>query len=186
VLSGKGLLMGWWSEQLADSFGRDTKSHGNFFSRRLAAHPHAASSGRCVRSCSRPRWSRPINLPSSFPDFCREYDPTRVRSRFGAHRRPDHSQDGCGSIIGMGCMRQRRPGAPCSCRCFSQRSHSPAASVGALRSGMTVAELWCAVRHFGTAFTASCKGVPLVRYVRLDAGSVSVEGRGRSMRKETW
>jgi hypothetical protein len=72
----------------------------------------AASSGRCVRSYSMPRWSRPINgLPSSFPDFWGKYDPIQIRSaRFGARPRPDHSQDGCGSITGTGSVRQRRPG----------------------------------------------------------------------------
>jgi hypothetical protein len=43
---------------------------------------HAASSGRFVRSYSRPRWSRPINgLPSSFPDFYRKYDLTWIEQQ---------------------------------------------------------------------------------------------------------
>jgi hypothetical protein len=64
----------------------------------------------------------------------------------------------------------------------SPGAHSPTASVGALRSWMTVAEIWCA------AFTASCKRVPLVRYVSLVclirlAGEIEEEGHMVSKRE---
>jgi hypothetical protein len=59
-----------------------------------------ASSGRCVRSYSRPRWSRPINgLPSSSP-ISAARRPTVPISKIGGSSPAFHS----------GSVRQRRPG----------------------------------------------------------------------------
>ena len=76
-------MSGQWGrrpEQLAYRFGRQTESHGNLLSRRLAAH-HVPQVPAVRKIVLKTAMVATDGLPSSFTGFCREHDLTWAERR---------------------------------------------------------------------------------------------------------